>query len=115
MAWLLEPPVLTLFTELAAIPSPSGSERDVADRVLEEVRRLGLEADLDDSGARIDSNVGNLHARLAPTNGGGGTPVFFCAHFDTVTPTGAIEPVVEDGFVRNAAGTILGADNKAAV
>ena len=30
-------------------------------------------------------------------------------------PTAAIEPVVEDGVVRNAAGTILGADNKAAV
>jgi tripeptide aminopeptidase len=35
---------------------------------------------------------------------------------DTVPPTAGIEPVVhEDGYVRNAAGTILGADNKAAV
>ena len=49
------------------------------------------------------------------TNGGGGTPLFFCAHLDTVPPQGAIEPVVEDGVVRNAAGTILGADNKSAV
>jgi tripeptide aminopeptidase len=32
-----------------------------------------------------------------------------------VPPTAAIEPVVDDGVVRNAAGTILGADNKAAV
>jgi tripeptide aminopeptidase len=32
-----------------------------------------------------------------------------------VPPTAAIEPVVEDGVVRNAAGTILGADNKSAV
>jgi tripeptide aminopeptidase len=32
-----------------------------------------------------------------------------------VPPAGPIEPVVEDGIVRNAAGTILGADNKAAV
>ena len=30
-------------------------------------------------------------------------------------PTGPIEPVVEEGLVRNAGGTILGADNKAAV
>ena len=30
-------------------------------------------------------------------------------------PTGPIEPVVEDGWVRNAGGTILGGDNKAAV
>ena len=30
-------------------------------------------------------------------------------------PDGPLEPVVEDGIVRNAGGTILGADNKAAV
>jgi len=46
---------------------------------------------------------------------GGGTPIFLCAHLDTVPPTAAIEPVVEEGVVRNAAGTILGADNKSAV
>jgi tripeptide aminopeptidase len=32
-----------------------------------------------------------------------------------VQPTGPLEPVVEDGVVRNAGGTILGADNKAAI
>src|SRR4029450_13088130 len=44
-----------------------------------------------------------------------GAPLFFCAHLDTVPPDGPIEPVVEDGVVRNGGGTILGADNKAAV
>src|SRR5687767_13673486 len=57
--------------------------------------------------------MGNLYARLEPT--AEGTPIFLCAHLDTVPPEGPIEPVVEDGVVRNAAGTILGADNKAAV
>ena len=38
-----------------------------------------------------------------------------CAHLDTVPPQGPLEPVVEDGIVRNSGGTILGADNKAAV
>ena len=37
------------------------------------------------------------------------------AHLDTVEPSGPLEPVIEDGIIRNAAGTILGADNKAAV
>ncbi len=41
--------------------------------------------------------------------------MFFCAHLDTVPPDGPLEPVLEDGVVRNAGGTILGADNKAAV
>jgi tripeptide aminopeptidase len=104
---------LPLFLELAAMPSPSGKEKAVAERVAEEVRALGLDPTFDDSGARIDSDAGNLYARLAPT--APGLPIFFCAHVDTVVPTAAIEPVVEDGIVRNAAGTILGADNKAAV
>src|SRR5437763_9769763 len=57
--------------------------------------------------------MGNVYARLEPP--APGTPIFLCAHLDTVPPEGALEPVVEDGVVRNAGGTILGADNKSAV
>jgi tripeptide aminopeptidase len=108
--------VVSLFTELAALPSPPGSEREVADRVTAYLRDLALEVDEDDAGSRIDASAGNLLCRLPPTRTDGGTPIFLCAHLDTVPPEGPIEPVVEeDGTVRNAAGTILGADNKAAV
>jgi tripeptide aminopeptidase len=106
--------VVSLFTELAALPSPPGEERVVADRVTAYLRDLGLDVAEDDAGPRIGSNAGNLYARIEPT-GESGTPLFFCAHLDTVPPQAAIEPVVEDGVIRNAAGTILGADNKAAV
>ena len=106
--------VVSLFTELAALPSPPGEERVVADRVTAYLRDLGLDVAEDDAGARIGSNAGNLYARIEPTDESG-TPLFFCAHLDTVPPEAAIEPVVEDGVIRNAAGTILGADNKAAV
>ncbi len=109
------PDVLALFTELAAIPSPPGDERGVADRVRAYLEGLGVEVEEDDAGSRIGSNAGNLLARLAPTVENGGVPIFLCAHLDTVPPTGALKPVVEDGVVRNAGGTILGADNKAAV
>ena len=106
--------VLDLFLELAAPPSPPGDERAVADRVTAELRTLGLEVGEDGAGARIGSNAGNLYAWLEPTRDGG-VPLFLCAHLDTVPPEGPIEPIVEDGVVRNAAGTILGADNKSAV
>jgi len=109
------PDVLSLFLELAALPSPPGEERAVADRVLEYLRALGIEPDEDDAGARIGSTMGNVYGRIPPT-GSGGVRLFFCAHLDTVPLEGPVEPVVgEDEFVRNAAGTILGADNKAAV
>jgi tripeptide aminopeptidase len=109
------PDVVGLFTELAAIPSPPGSEREVADRVAAYLQDLGLEVSEDDAGDRIDANAGNLLVRLAPSRANGGTPIFLCAHLDTVQPTGPLEPVVADGVIRNAGGTILGADNKAAV
>jgi tripeptide aminopeptidase len=102
-----------LFLELAAIPSPPGEERRVADVVLRYLRGLGLEPDEDDCGPRIGSTAGNLYVRVEPT--AEGTPIFLCGHLDTVPPDGKLEPVVDDGVVRNAGGTILGGDNKAAV
>ena len=107
--------VVGLFTELAALPSPPGDERAVADAVIRYLRDLGLSIDEDQAGSAVGSNIGNLYCRLHPTNGDG-TPIFLCAHLDTVPPTAAIEPVIDDdGVIRNAAGTILGADNKSAV
>jgi tripeptide aminopeptidase len=106
---------LPLFLELVAIPSPPGEERAVADRVISELRELGLQVEEDDAGEAVGSTIGNLLCRL-PGRNGDGTPIFLCAHLDTVPPQGPIEPFVdEDGLVRNAGGTILGADNKSAV
>jgi tripeptide aminopeptidase len=105
--------VLDLFLELASIPSPPGEERAVADRVQRYLRDCGLQPDEDDAGRRVGSTMGNLFAALEPT--AEGEPLFLCAHLDTVPPTDAVEPVVEDGVVRNARDAILGADNKAAV
>ncbi|HJS49820.1 MAG TPA: M20/M25/M40 family metallo-hydrolase [Gaiellaceae bacterium] len=109
-------PLLEHFLELCALPSPSGNERAVADRVGAYLTALGLDWDEDDAAARLEGDTGNIYCRLPATNGHpDGVPVFLCAHTDTVPPEGPIEPVVEDGIVRNAAGTILGSDNKAAI
>ena len=104
---------LSLFLELAAIPSPSGDERAVTDRVTASYAGSGS------TWTRTTRARDRLERRQPPLpppgRVEGGTPLFFCAHLDTVPPQGPIEPVVEDGVVRNAAGTILGADNKSAV
>jgi tripeptide aminopeptidase len=108
-------PVLDLFRELAAIPSPSGRERPVADRTLAYLRDLGLDPTEDDAGAEIGSDMGNIHVALPPSGGVDGVPIFLNAHLDTVPPTGPIDPEVRNGVVVNRHDTILGADNKAAV
>src|SRR5213595_1832501 len=107
--------VVDLFTELAAISSPPGEERPVADAVLRYLQDIGLTVDEDGAGIAVGSNMGNLYCRVEPSGNGGGTPIFLCAHLDTVPPEGPLEPVVEHGVVRNAGGTILGADDKSAV
>jgi tripeptide aminopeptidase len=110
----LTSPMLDLFLELCAIPSPSGKERAVADRVGAFLTELGLAWDEDSAAAELGGDTGNIYARLEPT--ANGMPMFLCAHTDTVPPETAIEPIVdEQGIVRNGKATILGSDNKAAV
>jgi tripeptide aminopeptidase len=101
-----------LFAELCAIPSPSGRERGVADRVAADLRALGYEVTEDDAAAQTGADAGNLLARIP---GRGDRWVMLCAHLDTVPHDGVIEPVLVDGGWQSAGETILGADNKAAV
>ena len=105
---------LDLFVDLVAIASPPGEERAVADFVTSYLRDLDLDVDEDDAGERIGATAGNLLTRIDATSDGG-TPIFLCAHLDTVPHEGGIEPVVEDGVVRSTGETILGADNKSAI
>ncbi|HMS61533.1 MAG TPA: M20/M25/M40 family metallo-hydrolase [Solirubrobacteraceae bacterium] len=100
------------FAALCAIPSPSGRERAMADRVTAELRALGLEVHEDDAGAEIGADAGNLLTRVP---GRSQDSVLLCAHLDTVPHDGPIEPVLVDGGWESAGETILGADNKAAV
>jgi tripeptide aminopeptidase len=105
--------VAAVFAELAAIPSPSRQEREVADRVAAHLEALGLTVDEDETAAAIGGTCGNLWCRV--TGVGETAAILLGAHLDTVVPTMDIEPVLRDGVFSNAKETILGADNKAAV
>ena len=99
----LRPGFLDLFLELCAIPSPSTRERAVADRVAAYLAGIGVEYDEDGAAERLGGDTGNIYCRIPPTTDVG-TPIFLCAHTDTVPPETGIDPVVnEDGIVRNAA------------
>jgi tripeptide aminopeptidase len=100
------------FAELCRIPSPFGHERAVADHVIGRLRHLGLDVREDEAAEAAGAECGNLHARIA---GRGERTILLCAHLDTVSVTGPIEPVLVDGGWENEHPSILGADNKAAV
>jgi tripeptide aminopeptidase len=101
-----------LFAELCAIPSPSGRERAMADRVAGDLARLGFAVAEDDAATKTAAECGNLLARIP---GRSDRWVMLGAHLDTVPHDGEIEPVLVDGGWESAGETILGADNKAAV
>jgi tripeptide aminopeptidase len=113
------------FAELCRIESPSGRERGCAERVIAELRALGLEVEEDDAGPVAGSDCGNLLARIPAADGPdvhdpdgsqrSGRSVLLCAHLDTVPLLAPVEPVLRDGGWENANDGILGADNKAAV
>jgi tripeptide aminopeptidase len=116
------------FAELCRIESPSGRERACAERVIAELRALGVKVHEDDAGPRAGSDCGNLLAFIPADQHAGAerpqTPdepaaqrpsVLLCAHLDTVPLQAAVEPVLLDGGWENANDGILGADNKAAV
>lgn len=98
------------------MPSPSGHERDVNDFLTTRLRGLGLEVEegeplYPDSG----SSAGNLYCRLEGNVPG--TPIMLSAHTDTVPSEEEAlpEPVIEDGIIRSASRSVLGADDKSAV
>jgi tripeptide aminopeptidase len=108
------------FVELCRIESPSGSERGCAERVIAELRALGVGVEEDEAGRLIGSDCGNLLARIpaSSVDAEGSTSnrsVLLCAHLDTVPLQAPVEPVLREGAWENANDGILGADNKAAV
>ncbi len=104
-----------LFMELVAIPSPSGRERVLAQQIADWLSDAGVHSRFDGTGVCNGSDAGNL---IATVPGAPERPtLLFVAHMDTVES--GIEPVRphhgEDGVIRSAGETILGADNKSAV
>lgn len=104
-----------VFSELAAIDSESFAEKRIGDNVAGRLRELGLEV-ITDAGtdpaflqAHPDSYP-NIFGRLAGNTPG--KPVLFAAHLDTVAPGKNKQAVIgEDGVIRSAGDTVLGADD----
>ncbi|MHB0866134.1 MAG: M20/M25/M40 family metallo-hydrolase [Thermoleophilia bacterium] len=106
-------PLVSLFLELAHIPSPSGQERDINDFLITRLRGLGLEVQEGEPIREGSVGAGNLFCRL-PGNAPGIT-ILLSAHTDTVAsePDALPDPILEEGVIRSRSRAVLGADDKA--
>ncbi len=104
--------LVTEFIKLASMPSPSGKEKSVAEYIKGRLVSFGIESHFDDAGEKVDSDCGNLIAKI-----GEGDPVLLLvAHMDTVEDgKQRIAPIVKDGIIRSDGTTILGSDDKSAI
>lgn len=104
--------LLDTFFDLVCIDSPSRHEAQVAAYCAKRLRALGFSVRIDATETATGSDTGNIIARLPGTAPG---HIALSAHMDCVSPCCGVEPVVEDGVVRSAGDTVLGADDKAGI
>ena len=89
--------VLDRFLSYIQIDSPTKHEREFAEFLMDELKRLGFEVYMDKAGESVGSNSGNVIAKLKGNTEG--ETLLFCAHMDTVSPGRGINPVIKDGIV----------------
>ena len=97
------------FQRLVSIDSPSFGEREMADVLKAELRRLGFLAEEDEGGRAYKGTAGNVYGfRKGKLPG---SPLLFAAHMDTVEPAKGKRAVIhEDGRITSDGTTVLGAD-----
>ena len=105
--------LLSTFLDLIRIDSPSLHEKALADHLCALLDGRGYDIRVDDAGAAIGGDTGNVIVRVPAT--GPGEAMAFSAHMDCVPPCLGVEPVMADGIVRSAGSTVLGGDDKAGI
>jgi tripeptide aminopeptidase len=106
--------LLDTFIDLVKLDSETFHEEAVAAYVMEEARRVGFEAYMDDAGEKIGGEAGNVYVNISSEKVDA-PPLIFCSHLDTVSPGRGVVPVVKKGLVTSEGETVLGADCKAGV
>lgn len=101
------------FMDLVRIDSPSREEREIAERLMADLKGLGGDVGMDDAGERVGGNAGNVLARFSGT--GRGRPVLLSAHMDTVMPGRGVKPIRDGNRIRSDGTTILGGDDKSGI
>ena len=105
--------LLSTFLDYVQIDSESTHEGAIAARVAEDLKAIGCQVYVDNSGEQTGSETGNLYCTLPGT--AEGEPILFAAHMDTVVPGVGVKPIIEDGVIRSSGDTVLGGDDKSGV
>ena len=99
--------MINQFMEMVRIGSESGNEAEFIEYLKKEFEKLGATAERD--------SYGNLIAKLPARGSKAKESILLSSHADTVKPGIGIEPVLDNGIIRSAGDTILGADDKAGI
>ncbi|UCH66283.1 MAG: peptidase dimerization domain-containing protein, partial [Ignavibacterium sp.] len=99
--------MISQFMEMVRIDSESGNEANFIEYLKKEFENIGATADKD--------SYGNLIAKLPAKRSKTSEPILLSCHADTVKPGIGIEPVLDNGIIKSAGDTILGADDKAGI
>lgn len=102
--------LLDTFFDYVMIDSETKNEKAMGEKLVEDLKVLGLEVKTDKAGEGFGSNGFNVCAYLPGTIPG--DPTIMCAHMDTVTPGNGIRPLVDDGIIHTDGSTILAGDDK---
>lgn len=101
------------FLCLVQIDSAPRAEAEMAAEIIRQLQGLGVAAHMDNAGALVGGNAGNVIAKIP---GKSGKPtIMFSAHMDRVEPGLRIKPVVRDGVIYSDGSTILAADDVAGI
>lgn len=100
--------LIDLFCTLVQIPSPSGGEDKVADKIIEILNQNGVNACKDD--------FGNVRAKV-PANDSSKKPILISAHMDVIGDDSAVNiQISSDGkYIETDKSRPLGADDKVGV
>lgn len=105
--------LLNTFMEYVKIDSETKNENAIGQRIINDLKELGLEVYTDEAGKKLNSNGNNIYCYAPGTTDS--EAMLFSAHMDTVTPGVGIEPYIVKNYIKSKGDTILGGDDKAGV
>jgi tripeptide aminopeptidase len=106
--------VVDEFLHLVQIGSVSRREAGMARRLVPVLEAMGADVHVDEAGADVGSDSGNVFARF-PGTAPDAPPLLMSAHMDTVAPGDHVRPVVQGDIVRTDGTSVLGGDDKTGI